>query len=237
MVKVMHAEQHRTVWEKLGAAEGLWAAALLTIQLLLMRGARADASAADADYAGALLAERMTWEWITLLRLVAGLMIIWWMGSLAGRLRLVEGEPGRLATIAQGIGVAWGAVWLLAGFLNSAAILLAADYANPAGARIAGALAIEAAYVLTPSIVVALMLSTALVARRFGGFPRWYGPATLMAGLAMLALALVDWYGTGGLSEAMLLVGLAWMALTSALLIPTYKAPDLVAGTKGRVAS
>jgi len=233
----MQVEQNRTLWEKLGAAEGLWAAALLAIQLLLIHGARADPASADATWSAAILGERVTWEWVTLLRLFGGLMIVWWMGSLAGRLRLAEGEPGRLATIAFGVGVVWGAVWLLAALFNSASILLAADYANPAGSRLAGALAIETAYVLTPGIVVVLMLATALVTTRFGGFPKWYAWTTLTAGLAMLALALFDWYGTGALGEVMMLLGLAWMALTSALLIPTYRVDDLVVGNQGRVAS
>lgn len=228
----MNATQNETIWEKLGAAEGLWAAALLGISSFLANGASVDLAGGDAAFVTALTSSRMTWEWVTFLRLVGGLMIVWWMGSLAGRLRLAEGEPGRLSSIAAGVGVLWGVVWLLSAFLNSASILLATDYANPAGARLAGTLALESAYVLTPSITFAIMLATALVTMRFGGFPRWYAMATTGAAALMLVLAIVDWYGTGNLSVAIVWVGLLWMALTSALLIPTYRAADAVQGTR-----
>lgn len=228
----LSATQSDTIWEKLGAAEGLWAAALLGISSFLATGAGADLAGGDSAFVVALTSSRMTWEWVTFLRLVGGLMVVWWMGSLAGRLRLAEGEPGRLSSIAFGVGVLWGAVWLLSAFLNSAAILLATDYANPAGARVAGTLAQESAYVLTPSITFVLMLATALVTMRFGGFARWYAMVTTAAAALMLVLAIADWYGTGGLSVAILWVGLLWMALTSALLIPTYVAPDAVHGLR-----
>lgn len=233
----MNVEHNRTIWEKLGAAEGLWATAFLGAQFFIMLGTRADPAAGDAAFSAALMAERMQWEWMTLLRIVGGLCIVWWMGSLAGRLRLVEGEPGRLATIAFGVGVIWGALWLVSALFNSAAILFAADYANPAGSRFAGALAIETMYVLTPATMVVLTLAVGFVAVRFGGFPRWYAWTTLATCGSFFVLAIIDWAGSGSLSLAMMAVALAWMALTSALLIPTYRAEDLVAGTKRRVTS
>lgn len=233
----MTVEQRRTIWEKLGAAEGLWAAGLLAIQFYILTTTTASPSGSDAAFAQTLLGERASWEWMTFLRIVSGLMIVWWMGSLAGRLRLAEGEPGRLATIAFGVGTVWGAAWLLSALFNSAAILFAADYANPAAARMAGALSMEVVYVLTPGIVFTLTLAVAFVGGRFGGFPRWYTFATWGTSALLFVLAVVDWYGTGSLSEPIMGIGLAWMALTSAVLIPDYHTPDLVAGTKRRVAS
>ena len=229
-------EYNRTVWEKLGAAEGLWAAILLSLQCWILMGTKADPGSADG-FVAALAGERMAWEWMTFLRIVAGLMVIWWMGSLAGRLRLAEGEPGRLATIAFGVGVTWGGLWLLSAFLNSATLLLAFDYADPAGARMAGALAMEVMYVLTPAIAVVLTFATMLVAHRFGGFPKWYAWATTAACGLLFALAIVDWYGPGGLSMPILWVALGWMALTSALLIPTYRPPSATTGEQERVAA
>lgn len=179
----------------------------------------------------------MRWEWMTFLRIVAGLMIVWWMGSLSGRLRLAEGEPGRLASISFGVGTLWGGVWLLSALFNSATILFAYDYHNPAGARIAGLLAVETAYVLTPSILIALTLAVALVALRFGGFPRWYALGTMGLNVLLTILALADWADVRDLGLTIMVLALAWMAVTSALLIPTYRAQDLVTGTQGRVAA
>ena len=118
-------EQGTTIWEKLGASAGAWAVVWLGLHWLILRSAHADPRSPEAEFVRAVLNERMSWEWATLLRIVGGLMIVWFMGSLAGRLRLAEGEPARLASIAQGTGVVWGAVWLLSAFFNSASILLA----------------------------------------------------------------------------------------------------------------
>ncbi len=186
----------------------------------------------DNEFVRALLAERMKWEWATLLRIMGGLMIVWFMGSLSGRLRLAEGEPGRLATIANGIGVVWGAVWLLSAMFNSVAILLATLYNNPAGARLAGALGRESALILTPSIAFTLMLAVGFVVLRFGGFPRLYGHATALLTLVVLVLALADWYGPGNLAPTIMAVSLAWLAVTSLLVIPAYRPSDVVRGNR-----
>src|SRR5262245_50047775 len=153
-----------TIAEKLGASAGAWAVLWLCLHFLIRRGAAADPASPEGDYVRALLAERMAWEWATALRVMGGIMIIWFMGSFAGRLRMAEGEPGRLASIAFGIGVVWGAIWLLSAMFNSAAIVLAADYQFPAGARLAAILAREMILILTPPIVFVLALAVSFVA-------------------------------------------------------------------------
>jgi len=214
-----HVEEKHTIWEDLGASLGLWAAALLALQLALMLRVTADVSGSDAEFASALVAERPTWEWMTFLRIVAGLQIVWWMGSLSTRLRRAEGEPGRLSGVVFAVGAVWGGVWLASAFLNSAAILLATDYANPAGSRLAATLALETPFVLTPATMFALTWATSLAVLRFGGFPRWYGWATQGVSGLLLVLAIVDWYGSGSLSVAILAVALVWTAATSAVLL------------------
>ena len=159
-------------------------------------------------------------------------MIIWFMGSLASRLRMAEGEPGRLASIAFGTGVVWGAVWLLSAMFNSAAIVLAAQYQDPAGARLAGALAREIVPILTPSIVFVLALATSFVAFRFGGFARPYTYATGAFTVLILALAIVEWYGPGNLGPIITTLALAWTVATSLLLIPAYRPADMVRGSR-----
>jgi len=186
----------------------------------------------DGDYVRTLLDQRMAWEWATALRVMGGIMIIWFMGSLGSRLRMAEGEPGRLASIAFGIGVVWGAIWLLSAMLNSSAISLAAQYNNPAGARLAGALAQEMVMILTPSLIFTLSLATAFVGLRFGGFPRGYTYATTAFSVLILALAIADWYGPGNLGNLILVLAFAWTAITSLLLVPAWVPADLVHGTR-----
>jgi hypothetical protein len=228
----MNGAHTKNLSERFGDAEGLWAALLLGINLLLMLGTKADPSSGDTNFANTVLAERMRWEWMTFIRLVAGLMIIWWMGSLSGRLRLAEKSSGRLSSIALGVGTVWGALWLVSAVFNSAAIAFAANYANPAAARFAGTLAIDTMYIVTPAVTVTLTFATMLVILRFGGFPRWHGHLTFGVCALLFVLGVTDWYGPGQLGLPIMVIGLAWMALTSALLIWTFDVPPLEAAQR-----
>lgn len=221
-----------TLSEKLGASAGAWAVLWLTLHYLILRGTGANPASLDTDYVGALLRERMAWESATALRVMGGIMIIWFMGSLASRLRMAEGEPGRLASIAFGIGVVWGAIWLLSAMMNSSAITLATHYQYPAGARLAGALAGEMVLILTPSLVFTLALATSFVGLRFGGFPKAYTYASTAFSLLILTLAVVDWYGPGNLGYTILALAFVWTAVTSLLLVPGWIPPDMVRGTR-----
>jgi len=227
----MTSEPGSTLAEKLGASAGCWAVLWLGLNYLILQGAAADPNA-PGDLMAAVLAERMKWEWATALRVMGGIMIVWFMGSLASRLRLAEGEPGRLASIAFGIGTIWGALWLLSAMLNSAMIVLAADYHFEAGARLAAILAREMIPILTPPVVFALALAVSFVALRFGGFPKFYANATGLFTVVLLVLAIVEWYGPGNLGTINLTLSFAWIAATSALLIPTYRPPDMVRGSR-----
>lgn len=229
---IVTREPGMTLAERLGASAGLWAVLWLGLQYLILQGASADPHGIEGDFGRALLSERMKWEWATALRVMGGIMIIWFMGSLAGRLRLAEGEPGRLASIAFGIGTVWGAIWLLSAMFNSAAIVLAADYQSPAGARLAAIVAHEMVPILTPPVVFALALAVSFVALRFGGFPKSYTYATAAFTVILLALTIVEWYGPGNLGTINLTLSFSWIAATSALLIPAYQPPDIVRGSR-----
>ena len=205
------------IWERLGASAGLCGALLLATGYAITRTTAANLAAPDADFVRALLAERMKWEWVTLVRLIGGTLVLWFMGSFAGRLRAAEGEPGRLATAAFGLGVVWSGVWLLSAFFNSASILLASTYADPAGSRIAGVLARETPYVLSGSVMFALLLAASFVVMRSNDFPKVYAFGTPALAVALLLLAVADWYGSGNLGPAIVGLTLAWTAATSVL--------------------
>jgi hypothetical protein len=204
----------------------------ILIHYLILQSAAADPASPGPDYVRMLLDERMKWEWATALRIMGGLMIIWYSGSLAGRLRLAEGEPGRLASISFGLGVLWGSIWVLSAMFNSAAIMLGPQYHHPEGARLAAILGREMVLILTPSIVFVLSMAVAFVGFRFGGFPKLYINATGLLSVVILGLAIADWYGPGTLAPTIMIVALAWTAVTSLLLVPTYHASDMVRGSR-----
>jgi hypothetical protein len=208
-----------SVWEKAGASAGALAALSLGIGYALTRTSAAPLARGDVEYVQALLAERMKWEWVTFVRLLGGILVVWFTSSLADRLRTVEKPPGRVAEAAFGLGILWAGVWLFSAFFNSASIMLAADYNDPGGARIAGVLAREIPYVLTGSVVFTWLLATALVILRSKGFPKTYAFGTAALAVAVLVFALIDWYGTGSLSAVVVALALLWTATTSAVLV------------------
>jgi len=222
----MKVRRGRFTWETLGASAGIWAVLWLTIGYAIVATTVADPGGADADYVQALVAERMKWEWVTLVRLVGGALVLWFAGTLAGRLRMVEGEPGHLAGAAFGPAVVWAGVWMLSALFNSSAILLATGSGDHAGARLAALLARETPLVLTASVMFTVLLATALAARKSGGFPASYTHGTSFLAIAFLVLAVADWYGSWNLSA--LIVGLAftWTAVTSLLLVRGFDAVD-----------
>jgi uncharacterized membrane protein YhaH (DUF805 family) len=117
----------------------------------------------------------------------------------------------------------WAGVWLLSAFFNSASILLAADYGDPAGARIAGVLAREIPFVLTPPVVFTLILATSIVVLRSHDVPRTYAYATAAITALVFVLGLIDWYGPGTLGPWIMAIALLWMFTSGVmlLLLPT----------------
>jgi hypothetical protein len=220
----MMARAH-SIWEKAGASAGALAALSLGIGYALTRTSAAPLARGDVEYVRTLLAERMKWEWVTFVRLLGGILVVWFTSSLADRLRTVEKPPGRVAEAAFGLGILWAGVWLFSAFFNSASIMLAADYNDPGGARIAGVLAREIPYVLTGSVLFTWLLATSFVILRSKGFPKIYAFGTAALTVAVLVLALIDWYGTGSLSPSIVALALLWTAATSAVLVAVPAPP------------
>lgn len=212
------------IWEKAESGAGLAGALALAVGYAIRRTTSAALGGSDADFVRALLAERMKWEWVTFAWLLGGILVVWFTSSLAERLRVIEGEPGRIAEAAFGLGVLWAAVWLFSAFFNSASIFLAADYGDAAGARIAGVLARETPGVLTGSVLFAWLLATSFIALRGPGLPKLYAYATAALTVVILLLALADWYGAGNLGFSIVALALAWTAATSAVL--TFAVPS-----------
>jgi hypothetical protein len=209
---------HRAVrHEKLGGASGLFAVALLGAQELLVIGAAADP--ALPSFARTLVRERWRWETVTLLRVAGALAVVWFTSSLASRLRRAGRQHAAHAAVAFGAGMLWAGTWLLSALFNSAALTLAAAPGDAAGARFAGALAIESVYVLTPGITLVLLAATAIVALQDRAFPRAFAYGTLTAALLRLALALWDWYGPGNLGVGLLDVALLWIGAAGTQLL------------------
>jgi hypothetical protein len=213
------ASSTRTAGQTLSASAGLWSAAFLASGYAIAATTAVNLSTGDVEYVRVMAAERMKWELVTFVRIVGGILMLWFAGSLAGRLRLAEGDAGRLASAVFGLGVVWSGVWLLSAFFNSASILLAASYGDPAGARVAGILARETPYVLTGCLIVTLLMATAFVTLRSDRFPKIYSYATAALIVPLTMLIVLDWYGPSNLSPVIVGLALVWTAVTSAVLM------------------
>jgi len=219
------------LWDRIGASTGMGAVALLATGYAITRTTAANPAASDTDYVRALLAERMKWESVTFVRLVGGTLVLWFMGALAGWLRSPDDRRARLSTVTLGLGVVWAGVWLLSGFFNSASILLATTYADPAGSRVAGVLARETPYVLTGGVMFALLLAVSFTTFSAGHVPSAFRRGTPALALALLALALVDWYGDGTLGPTIVGLALFWTGVTSAMLSAGAARPAVAPGS------
>lgn len=205
--------------ERFGGASGILAVAVLGGQFALLAPSKADP--ARADFATALVAERWRYELVTLLRIVGAFALVFFTAGFAGRLRRAGRAHSPSASLVFSAGIVWAAVWLVSAFLNSAAILFATRYADPQGARVAGALAAEALYVLTPGITILLLVATSALLLRDRSFPRPFAYGTLFATALRVVLALVDWYGSGAFSAGLMDVALLWVVIAGGQLMRT----------------
>lgn len=219
------APVRHTIWDRLGASLGIWTVLWIGLHYLVLLQGTAQPTMEDEAYTRTLLEERIVWEWVTFLRILTGLVFLWFMGSLRERLWSAEKGSGRLSGIAATTGAVWGVIWLLSALFNSASILLVAEYDHATGSRALGMLAIEILAILTAPVLFSLILAVAYITLRFGGYPRWYGYTTAATAALFLVLAILQWYGPGDLNIIIMAAGLTWIAMTSTLTIPTKATP------------
>jgi hypothetical protein len=205
-------------FERFGGASGVIGAAAISAAFAL-----AGTSTPDGDV---LLAHRMRWESLTVLRIVGGLGIIWFTAALAARLRQLGARPSSPARFVYGAGLLWGSVWLVSASFNSAAISMATTYADPRAVRFLTVLGVQSVLVLTPALTIALLTATGVAVLAAPTFPRRFGYTTLVSAAFRLVLALLDWYGSAELAMRIMMITLIWVVITGVhLLGATRSAP------------
>jgi hypothetical protein len=127
---------------------------------------------------------------------VAAPLFVWFVGTLAARIRQAEGEPGWLSRIA----VASGSAFVTVAFVGTALAQFVPDAVNNDPDRFTldpdvARLLTNAAYTLNPELAVPLsaplVLATSLVALRTGLLPRWLGSAGVFVAFVSFAGFLV----------------------------------------------
>ncbi len=227
-------------WERYGAGAGLGAAVLLVIQEFFapLYPSFEDSPFIVAQYyrnnASAIRVQ-------ILFTGLAGVLFLWFLGSLRAHLRRSEGDTGRISAVAFGSGIA--AVGPIA-----AGVLATATSAHIAG-RVVGFSATIAlaqgelpalaavgplhdmrllSYALTWFALAPLLAATAVVSARHGTFPRWYTNASYASFLLALGTGLsilidTGLFAPGGVYD-LVLFGLfvAWLGVTSWLIMQAY---------------
>jgi hypothetical protein len=222
-------------WERYAAGTGLWAAVLLVVQEFFapLYPSFEDSPFTVAQYyrdnASAIRVQ-------TLFIGLAGVLFLWFLGSLRAHLRRSEGDTGRISAVAFGSGIA--AVGPIAvGVLATATAAHLAGRVFPTTLALAqGELPALAAvgplhdmrllsYALTWFAVAPLLAATAVVSARRGTFPRWHMTASYVLSLLTLGTGLSILIDTGLFAPGgvynLILFGLfvVWLGVTSWLIM------------------
>jgi hypothetical protein len=117
---------------------------------------------------------------------LAGILYLWFLGSLRSFLRSAEGDPGRLSAVAFGGGIAGGVVYSIGVSISSA---LAFGIAQSGSAEVTDALSDLATHLYNGSAFgfFVLVLATTLVSGRTKVFPAWLGWLGWLIALLTLA--------------------------------------------------
>jgi len=198
-------------FERAGGASGVIGVTAIAAQFLLV--------GTNAPDASGLLVHRMRWEWVTLLRVVGGVGIIWFTAGLAARLRRWTHQPTGPARVVLGAGILWGAVWLVSAGLNSAALSMPTGYGDPWAVHLLGVLGAQSALVLTPALSIAFLVATGIAVLAAPTFPRRFAHAAFWAAGFRFVLALVDWHGDANVVMRIMDFTLMWVVVTSVHLL------------------
>jgi len=199
-------------FERAGGATGVIAVAAIAIQFFI-----AGTTAPDIE---AVAEHRARWEWVTLLRVVGGVGIIWFTAGLAARLRRWTDQPTGPARVVLGAGLLWGAVWLASAAFNSAALSLPVAYSgDPDAVRLLGVFGAQSTLVLTPALSIAFLVATGIAVLAAPTFPRRFAHAAFWAAGFRFVLALVDWHGDADLVMRIMDFTLMWVVVTSVHLL------------------
>jgi hypothetical protein len=161
---------------------------------------------------------------------VAGVLFLWWLGSLRVHLRRAEGDPGRLSVVAFGSAIAasgiagLGALTTLVASRGSGGAFFAAHELGHGEIGLVSLVAHElrlSSYTLSWFALAPMLAAVAVISARDGAFPRWHMNASYVLTVLALATALSVLVDTGPFAPGgvytLVLYGLfvVWLAVTS----------------------
>jgi hypothetical protein len=160
-------------WEKLGAATGI-AFVVLAFASYVIAGELPKPGDTTEQVVAYYTDNSDKVLWSMWLFGIAGVLFLWFLGSLRSHLMKAEGDPGRLSTVVLAGGIAGGAVYAIGVTVSSA---LAFGIAQNASAELTGVLSDLATHLYNGSAFgfFVLVLATTLISGRTKVFPAWLG--------------------------------------------------------------
>jgi hypothetical protein len=233
-------------WERYAAAAGLGAAVLLALQVLVapLYPWVDDPPIRVVEYYSAnASAIRVQ----ILLSGLAGVLFLWWIGSLRVHLRRAEEDPGRLSAVAFGSAIAAVGIAAFGGVTTLAAVNgptpVGGAVFMPAGLPSRSDIATIPfhelrldSYTISWFAIAPMLAAVAVVSARGGTFPRWhmsgsYALAILSLGTGLSVLIDTGPFAPGGVFTLVLYaVFVVWLGATSWLLMRAYEPSGFPAG-------
>jgi hypothetical protein len=140
----------------------------------------------------------------------AGIAFLWFVGALYERLRVAEGDSGRLSAVILVSGAAF-AVLMLAGYAAGDMAAATSDHidrfeADPSTVRLLSDVAYALAFETALPLVAPMVLAVSLIAFRSGVLPRWLAWSGVVVAVACL-------FGFLGIPMGLFLVWIAVVAI------------------------
>ncbi|MDP8955338.1 MAG: hypothetical protein M3N24_00015 [Actinomycetota bacterium] len=230
-------------WERYGAASGI-AFAILAVATVLLVPQSPPAADDSLRRIQAYFGEHR--DGLLVAGYLTGLAIafaLWFTGSLRSHLMRAEGGTGRIASIAFGAGLVAGTVALIGTAVTSALAFSVAQSTVPGSQAVTRAMFDfgNMAFSLAWFPIAVLVGATAIASSRTGALPGWHARISSVLSIAFLVAASSTFVQSGMLAAGgsygyvMFLLFVAWILITSILLVQRVSAPDRPATDGARV--
>jgi hypothetical protein len=210
-------------WERIGAATGIGSVVLIVVGFFAGPESPDQDKSPQAFVNFWLDSGNRSRNYLTMGLIAGGLLLfLWFLGSLRVALRRAEGDPGRLAGVAFGGGVAFAVLMLGAGTMFAApgAAVDFYDRITLDGNTIMLLETIGIVLFSFAGIGSAIMIAAStLLAQRVGVFPKWFmWVGVLMTFAALASFLFLTFFGV-----------LLWVLIASIILTRRAGAPSMAA--------
>jgi hypothetical protein len=202
-------------WERWATLSGVLAVVFWILGVILISSkAKGDkgpeALASYHQHSDGILAGSLLWS-------IGVLLFIWFLSSLRSHYLAAEGEPGRLAALAFGGGIAASVIAMLIPVADEVGALNKDDI-DASGAAVLHHFS-DAFFVATEYMLPVFFFSSAILALRHGALPKWLGWFSILIGIVLL-IGPIGWAALIFATPIWVLIVSVWLYLRSRAVAP-----------------